>query len=573
VYSTLDAPEDSVLAETGFGSSVWHTPIVFTRDGLSLIIQAERTLVIEGKSTRKSQLFLRSLDRPDAQPIAGTDDAYVPFVSPDGKWIGFSAVGEIRKVPIAGGEATTICECGARPYGAAWGVGDVIVFGGSASRGIMRGSAIGGTPVAVTAPPPPASHRRHVAPFVLPDGKRILFSDVSTQDASDSRLMVQSLDGGDAKLVVASATDGRLLPSGRLAFMRLGTLMTVEFDLASAQTIGDAAAAMSGVMQSGLSGYGGVDNTGAGMFAVSSLGSLAVIRGPLLGPRDRLMIWVTRDGQRSSAEPASGAPAGARHLFRISPDRSRAIVQLLTPLRDELWLADWTRNVWTACGDCTTTRGAAEWSPDGRRLLFGKNDALVAHTLDSSAPDQVMVREAGRSLLPSGWLADGRIVYLSSPDEANYEIKYLEPGGSAGQVVVPLGMGTDANVSADGRWLAYLSKNNVFVQAFPGAGSRTQVSTGSVWNPKWSADGRTLYYMSFDSVFAADIAAAGTAGTPRELFRHPVGQNQSCFVVRCYDISSDGPRFLFFDRTTNPPESVRRMDLVTNWTATLGKGR
>ena len=44
-------------------------------------------------------------------------------------------------------------------------------------------------------------------PMFLPDGQRLLFSDVSNRDASDSRLMVQSLDQGDARLVVASATD------------------------------------------------------------------------------------------------------------------------------------------------------------------------------------------------------------------------------------------------------------------------------------------------------------------------------------------------------------------------------
>ena len=105
---------------------------------------------------------------------------------------------------------------GLGPNGASWGPGDVIVFGDDAARRIMRVSADGGTPVPVT-PQAPAT-RRHVAPFFLPDGRRFLFADVSTRDASDSRLMVQALDGGDARLVVASATDGRLLPSGQLAF-------------------------------------------------------------------------------------------------------------------------------------------------------------------------------------------------------------------------------------------------------------------------------------------------------------------------------------------------------------------
>ena len=41
---------------------------------------------------------------------------------------------------------------------------------------------------------------------------------------------------------------------------------------------------------------------------------------------------------------------------------------------------------------------------------------------------------------------------------------------------------------------------------------------------------------------------------------------------RCYDISADG-RFLFRGEGTGPRQSVTRMDLVLNWTATLAKDR
>jgi eukaryotic-like serine/threonine-protein kinase len=577
VYASLDAPADYVLGEDDmFASLPTRAPMVFTPDGRSLIIQAARA--------GKPQLFLRSLDRPDARPIAGTDDARVPFVSPDGKWVGFWAANELRKVPIEGGAATAICPLADNPLGpngATWGAGDVIVFGDQASRRIMRVSAGGGTPVAVTAATPLVSRRQHVAPALLPDGRRILFSDVSTGDAKDARVMVQTLDGGDARLVVASATDARLLPSGQLAFMRLGTLMTVPFDLTRAVATGEPVAALSGVMQSGMRGRTGATNTGAGMFAVSSLGSLAVIRGMVTGSGESLLIWVTSDGRSSSAEPASGAPAGGRLGTRISPDGSRAVVTVQTPVRRELWLVDWARDVWTACSDCNSEGGAGAWAPDGRRLLLSRSDTLVAHALDASAPDQVLIREADRVLGPEVWLADGRIIYLSRPafDVINYEIKLLEPGSNAGRVIVPLGMGRDPAVSRDGRWLAYASAQttppNVFVQAFPGPGSRTQVSAGGGYNPMWSADGRTLYYLGVGgtSAFAVDISVAGAiaAGRPHELFRRPEGQG--CSPGRCYDISADGQRFLMRDRSAVKRESVTRMDLVLNWTATLGKGR
>lgn len=567
VYASLDAPADFTLGELGDRPPT-RAPMVFTPDGRSLILLATR----EGES----QLFLRSLDRPDALPIAGTVGARVPFVSPDGKWVGFWAANELRKVPIEGGTATTICALPGLlgPYGASWGAGDTIVFGDDVSRRIMRVLASGGTPVAVTAPPPPfGTARRHVSPTLLPGGDRILFSDVAVRDPADTRLMVQSLAGGDARLVLTSATDARLLPTGHLAFMRLGTLMAVAFDAGRAEATGEAVVALSGVMQSGLRGF--TDNTGAGMVAASSLGALAVVRGGLLGYVANTLSWVTHDGQSSSAEPVSGAPADGRITSRISPNGSRALVGVQTPTRREVWIADWSRNVWTQCRNCNSERGSGEWSPDGQRLLFGGPGKLTAHTLDESRPDQGLLQEADRYLLPTDWLADGRIVYLSTADQANFDIKFLEPGGSAGRLVVSAG--SEAVVSPDGRWLAYQSRGEVVVQAFPGPGARTLVSTGRASNPAWSPDGRTLYYLQQldpgSAVVAVDINTTGglTAGTPRELFRH--SQGQACANIRCYDLSSDGRRFLFRERTAAQTPPVTRMDLVLNWTSTLPRTR
>jgi Tol biopolymer transport system component len=214
-------------------------------------------------------------------------------------------------------------------------------------------------------------------------------------------------------------------------------------------------------------------------------------------------------------------------------------------------------------------------------VLLGAADSLVAHALDGSAPDHVLVAETGRSLIPGAWLADGRIVYLSRQpaDVTNAEIKVLGPGDREGRVVVPMGIGGDPAISPDGRWMAYYRKGDrvgdVFVEAFPGPGTRTQVSVGGGFNPSWSADGRTLYYLSNPlAVVAVDIRASGpqlVAGTPHELFR--TARFQGCTTRRCYDISPDGSRFLFRDYGTAPRVSVTRMDMVLNWTATLPSGR
>jgi hypothetical protein len=384
--------------------------------------------------------------------------------------------------------------------------------------------------------------------------------------------------------VWAPPPDARLLPSGQLVFMQLGALMTVPFDTSRADVTGDAVVAMGEVMQSGLRSVRGAGNTAAGMFAVSSLGALAVIQGSLTGPDESRLIWMARDGTTSSAEPANGAPTGRRGGRRISPDGSRAIVNIETAMRTEFWVADWTRDAWNACRDCNSEHFDTAWSPDSTRLLLSRNDTLVEHALDGSTPDRVVVQESGRVLLPSGWRKDGRILYQSSPDGENFEIKLLEPGGKTGRIVVPLGTGAGPEVSPDGRWLAYSTPSpaphpwEVMVETLPGSGSRRQVSVGGGRNPIWSPDSRTVYYLGdrepdglAGSVFAVDLAASSALvpGKRRQVLRY--ANYAGCTPLRCYDMSPDGQRFLFGEVVPRP--SVTRMGLILNWTVTLPRGR
>jgi Tol biopolymer transport system component len=575
VYSTVDAPADYVLGDDAGLSLPTRTPMVFTPDGLALIIL--------GAHGGKTQLFLRRLDHPDAQPIVGSEGAHVPFVSPDGRWVGFTADGVLQKVPIEGGTPTTICPLTVLlgPDGAAWGGNDVIVFGDDRLRRIMRVQAGGGTPVPVTAQAP--SGRRHVTPFLLPDGKRVLFSDVSTHDANDANLMVQGIDGGEARLVLRGATDGRLLPSGRLAFMHLGKLLTIPFDVTRAEVSGAAVAEMDHVMQSGLRAKAYANNTGAGMYAVSNQGAVAFIRGDVAGGEGNSLWWETPDGRSLSAETASGAPTGNRISMRISPDGSRAAMTVITATRWELWVVDWARHVWTQCTDCEVIRVQAVWSPSGRQLLLSRGDALLVHAFDGGASDREVLREPGHELDPGLWLRDGRIIYLSKDvDGTGSAIKVLEPGASAGTTVVPLGR--DPDLSPDGHWLAYESARpdrdaNVYVRAFPGLGTEIQVSAGFGINPAWSADGRTLYYIgahdpSGGAVFGVDLAAAGgtmTAGQPRELFPRPTAGG--CAPTRCYDFSQTEKRFLFGNPSDVRRPSVTRLELTQNWPPALPKRR
>jgi hypothetical protein len=571
LHAAINAPDGWIIGDA-FGvttSLPTRTPMVFTPDGRALVMQASHD--------RTTQLVLRTLDRSDPRPIAGTENARLPFVSPDGKWIGFWSGNELRKVSIDGGDAIAICPLPAvrGPYGAVWTPDGSIVFGDESGR-LMRVAATGGTPEPVSSEPP--LRHRFVQPSLMPDGHRILFTDTSTEDATQARLMIQPLNGGGAREVLTAAVDGRVLPSGDLAFMRLGTLMTVAFDADRGIVRGEPTT-VARVMQSGARGLNGADITAAGMYAVSNSGMLAFIRGGMIDPGTSSLIWLTKDGQASKAAPDSSAPPGRTLRAWLSPDGLRALVTLQTPLRRELAIVDWRRGVWTACADCQTPTGFAIWSPDGERVLLARDDAIVEHTLDGSRPDRAVVQESQRSLYPTGWLKDGRIAYLASIDATTsrtqeFEIKTIAPGEASGRVAVALAR-RDAAVSPDGRWVAYSSSReqgagSVMVSAFPGPGARVQVSSGDAWNPAWSADGRTLYYVQFTpgagvgALVAIDVTPGRTfvAGAPRELFRR--ADLVSCVPTRCYDVAPDG-RFLTREVSSVARETAAQIELVVNW--------
>ena len=95
----------------------------------------------------RGQLMVRAANQLDAVALDGITRARTPFFSPDSRWIGFftGISGELRKVPVAGGPAVSLCRYVGSPRGASWGADDTIVFAtNDPSKGLLRVSASGG---------------------------------------------------------------------------------------------------------------------------------------------------------------------------------------------------------------------------------------------------------------------------------------------------------------------------------------------------------------------------------------------------------------------------------------------
>jgi eukaryotic-like serine/threonine-protein kinase len=169
-----------------------------------LAISPDGTKVVYGAS---GQLFLREMSQMETKPIQGTagSDAVRPLFSPDGQWVGFYSFRDsaLKKIPISGGSAITICKTNAAAT-AQWD-GDQILFY-DPERGILRVADQGGEPRVLI---PNPSDGSAYYPRVLDHGRAVLFT-LTRRGGGDwdqAQIVVQSLVSGERKIIAHGSDD------------------------------------------------------------------------------------------------------------------------------------------------------------------------------------------------------------------------------------------------------------------------------------------------------------------------------------------------------------------------------
>ena len=135
--------------------------------------------------------------------------------------------------------------------------------------------------------------------------------------------------------------------------------------------------------------------------------------------------------------------------------------------------------------------------------------------------------------------------------------------------VVSSGGVFEAEVSPDGKWLAYTKNNGgereVEVIPFPRGAGQWQVSANGGSDARWRGDSKELFYLSPDKqIMAAEIIDEGSSVA--------VGKISTLFKIEgdtAYDVSPDGKRFLVV--TGVEQKDSQTVMLVTNWTGLLKK--
>ena len=564
----LAAPEDR---DAGEGRPS-RTAMTWSPDGRSIIFSAT-----EGD---RQQLYVRSVDQLKATPLPGTQGGSMPFASPDGRWVGFWSAGALKKVPLEGsGPATTICET-TLPFGASWGTDDTIVFSRS-REGLWRVPAAGGTPQAVIKPDTTKGELKFQLPQILPGNGAIVFTVTHTPLPTwddDTEVVVHVLATGERKVLVRGGADARYLPSGHLLYLRKGTLMAVSFDLQQLAPTGGAVALIADVMQS-VNTPNEAYESGAGQFSVSATGSLLYAPGGIFPDPERSLAWVDRNGS------AESLPLASRPYLnpRLSPDGRRFLVW--TQGDRNVWVHDLIRGVTTRL-TFEGRNARAIWTPDGTRITYasavGGSENLFWRPSDGSGSTERLA-SSERQQVPSAWTPDGRtLLYMEGDVAGGYDILSLSlEGDRKPQAVVQTPFNElYADLSPDGRWLAYVSNQSgraeVYLQHYPGPGARQQISVDGGTAPAWSRDGRELFYITTPGVggqaaltkmmvVPVQSKPAFTAGTPRMLFEGRYGATAN---IRGYDVAPDG-RFLMVQQKDRPAMRVAEMIIVQNWVEEL----
>ena len=136
-----------------------------------------RIAYVTGTDARR-ELYVRPLDQlTGAKLVEGNEDdrPYLPFLSPDGRWVGYVTPTELRKVPMSGGTPLVLCKV-SHSRGVSWGEDDTIVFAPSPNSGLFRVAAAGGEPKPLTTLDEAKKEKSHRWPQALPGGKAVLFT-------------------------------------------------------------------------------------------------------------------------------------------------------------------------------------------------------------------------------------------------------------------------------------------------------------------------------------------------------------------------------------------------------------
>ncbi|MBA3646619.1 MAG: protein kinase [Gemmatimonadaceae bacterium] len=512
------------------------------------------------------KIILRQANQLRGTVVPGVDEAYSPFLSPDGSRVGYIAPPALLKVvSLNGGPPLQISDSIAAP-GGCFGPDGQIYATALNGLSLVRFAESPGAPLKrVTRVDSANGEGSHVWPYVLPNGNGILFTVRYMNrggSAKSPAIAVANLATGKYHVLV-NGVKAVYSPSGHVLYATSdGTLMVAEFDQSALKMTGDPVAITEG-LRLGFSS--------AADFSVSRDGTLSYLTGGT--GVDRELVWIGRDGKIESVDAAW--KAAFNHPV-ISPDGKHLAVSIVSGTQADVWVKQLDRGPSLKL----TFEGANSvyptWTPDGQHITYESNISGVqdfwTKRSDGSA-QAVLQLHMKHDLAEPLWSRDGKwlIVRTSTSTQGTGDILAMRPGTDS----VPMPLLTSKfrelspTLSPDGKWMAYVSeetgRNEIYVVPFPNAASaKWPLSTQGGNEPLWSHSGREIFYRDgAGNVVSIAVSTSPTFSSGATTTLFPSLGFLANNARRQYDVTADDKRFIFIRAAGGAVPD--RLVFVENW--------
>jgi serine/threonine-protein kinase len=527
-------------------------------------LDANGTLTVyQGYREAKGRIFLQRLDEFEPHPLAGTEGASEPFVSPDGRWVGFNSNERLFKVSTTGGDALALTEATARGPGACWSSDGTIVYSSSWLGGLRQVGADGTGDRALTTPDAAKGEKGHWWPQPVPGGRAVLFTLwLAKSGLNDAQVAVLDLKSGAYRSLLPGAHAFFVRP-GYVVFYRAGAYHAVALDPDTLEVTGSPVRVLGDCRP--------LEPAGSTMvsLAAASNGTLAYHPG-LMVPA-AVVVRVDPDGKQHPL------PFTARSFssLKVSPDGRRAAVAALANGANSIWLLDLVNGT----EEQLQTEGPAwapTWHPDSSRLAFLSmtHGDFDVHVKDLAGGDQPLLATSADEA-PTGFTPDGsRLVFQGSDADGRYSLWVADLTAEGRRERLAEMAGADnGRISPDGRWLAFdapqQGRREVYVQPFARRGAPVRVSRSGGNRPQWSPVGQTLYFARRDDIVAVGYreSAGGFVADPERVAAHVAAPEGG--GLEGFDVLPDGRSFVALC-AVRPPEPAR-LRVVLSWQAEIAK--
>lgn len=408
---------------------------------------------------------------------------------------------------------------------------------------------------------------------LLPEGRGLLFSIASGSSAdrfeTSGRIVVQSLQSSERKVLIAGGSDATYLPTGHLIYALNGVMYVTRFDLATLNVVGSPVPIVQGVSR-GIT-------TGIAQLVVSANGTLVYIPGPVtsgVGQRDLALL------DRSGKLQPLKLPPGPYSNPRVSPDGKYVAFENTNGKETAVWIYALSGAIQMRRLTFGGQNRSPVWSHDSERITFQSDResdlAIFWQRADGTGPVERLTKpDPGAAHHPDSWSPSGDTLLFTTAKDSKFSVWTLS---MRDRKTAPYG-GLESTVlispvfSPNGRWVAYTSleagASQVFVQPFPSTGTKFQISKNNGHDAMWTPAGREIVYdvrAGYSEIVSVTSAPAFNVGIPAALPRATMifaGGN----VIRPVDMGPDGRIVGPVDWGNDPNVSAaaRNIHIVFNW--------